>query len=99
MDGRAAAISIDRNARRPVPRVAREHDEIAIGEDIARLAGKHAGKPHVAVNANTHVRQHGIDQAAGDDADHALDRFVWANEVRGSARLEGKLLEQAHVDV
>ena len=62
-------------------------------------AGRIFDELDVAFDANAHIGHHGIDEAIGDDANHSLDRFIGANELRRAASFEGELLEQAHIDV
>src|SRR5262249_43175461 len=76
-----AAIALDGHVRRAMARVARQHDQVTIGEHVARLRGEGARETNVAVDPNADVRENGIDEPAGDDSYRALDGFVGPHEV------------------
>ena len=79
--------------------VAREQDEVAIGEHVARRRRQQLRETHVAVDANANVGENRIDQTVGNDANHALHRFIRPNEFRGASTFHRELLEKRHIDI
>jgi hypothetical protein len=79
--------------------IAREQNEISIGKDVGGLRRENLREADVALDVNSHVGHHGIDESVCDDAHRAFDGFFWPDELRGAAALERKLLEKTDVDI
>ena len=82
-------------------RITREQYEIAIGENVAHSwRGAHLRQPNaVAVDADANVGKNRVHETIGNNANHALDRLLRANELRGAAAFHGELFEKSHVDI